>query len=373
MSETKKNYKSVGWRYYNPVQVLAGVDLLPQLKQLIPSHGILLLTTNGFTRRGTTEHIVGAIGKDRVIVHDKVDAYPEIDYIDRLTQQFKRLKVNALVAIGGGSVIDTAKVLSVTLPCSVENPLNATLRENQAQLWRRRIPVIAIPTTSGTGAEVTPFATIWDPKVFKKHSLSNELLYPAYALLDPNLTYTLPLKETLYTGLDAISHALESLWNKNRTPISASFAKQSLIYAVESLSKTIKMPEHRFHRSQMQVSSLLAGMAISQTRTAIAHSISYPLTSYFQVPHGLACGFTLKTIAEKMLTEQMLEHRDIVVSIITLLDEFDLANEIKRYLDVDDGVKLAPLMYNPDRADNFIRPIGEDEILAILKASFNVN
>lgn len=370
MYATNRKNLTAGWKHSNPVHVLAGFDFLPQLTKLVPPSGVLLVTTSGFTKRGTTGQVVNAIGKDCVTVEDQIDAYPDIDQLDKLIQSLNKLKINRIVAIGGGSVVDTAKVLSVALQCGKTNPIDAIFRKNNPLNWTQKIPLIAVPTTSGTGAEVTPFATVWDPLSKNKHSLFNDMLYPEYALLDPDLTTTLPLQETLYTGLDAISHALESLWNRNRTPISELFANQALTYAAKSFSEAMKNPGDRFHRGQMQMSSLLAGMAISQTKTAIAHSISYPLTSHFLVPHGLACGFTLKVLAEKMLGEGILDNREAITSIITLLGELELNHEIGRYLEVKDGLKLASLMFNPERSDNFIRSIDTEEILSILEDSF---
>ena len=370
MSVTNSSQISCEWKHANPVHIMTGIDLIDNFKQLVPHHEILYITTEGSTQRGTTEKVLNIIGKDHVIIHDQVNSYPEIDDLDLVTNQFKHSPIKCILALGGGSVVDTAKVLSVTLPSKLENPLDATLRRNCLPTWHTRIPVVAVPTTSGTGAEVTPFATVWDSSTSKKHSLFNELLYPAYALLDPSLTLTLPHKETLYTGLDAISHALESLWNKNCTPISELFSIQSLRYSVGSLFQTLKDPDNLFYRRRMQMSSLYAGLSISQTKTAIAHSISYPLTSYYAVPHGLACSFTLKSIAETLLDEQLPEYAWVISSVISLLEELDLVSEIKKYINYDDGLKLVPLMINPDRAGNFIRSIDEDELISILKASF---
>src|SRR5690606_10586758 len=125
--------------------------------------------------------------------------------------------LTGLIALGGGSVLDATKLLAVTIHSSVDRPLHLALREDIGGDWRRSIPLITIPTTSGTGSEVTPFATVWDTAAQKKHSVMGDALFPDHCILDPLLTLSLPYDETLYTGLDATSHALESLWNHHRT------------------------------------------------------------------------------------------------------------------------------------------------------------
>ena len=159
-----------------------------------------------------------------------------------------------------------------------------------------KIPIIAIPTTAGTGAEVTSFGTIWDNAFNKKYSVTGIDLYPNTALLDSELTISVPLETTVSTGLDVVSHALESTWNKNASNITLSFCEKSLKIALSTLGKLILDPQDIFLREKMMEASLLSGLAISQTRTSLAHSISYPLTTHFGLPHGFACSFSLPEI-----------------------------------------------------------------------------
>ena len=118
-------------------------------------------------------------------------------------------------------------------------------------------------------------------------------LLPDKILLDPQLTLTLPRDITLFPGLDATSHALESIWNKNADRASNEIAYEALSLISKSLPQVLKRPSDLEARSSMQIASLLAGISINRTRSAIAHSISYPLTSRYSVPHGIACSFTL--------------------------------------------------------------------------------
>lgn len=200
--------------------------------------------------------------------------------------------------------------------------------------------------------------------------MTGEHVYPSHAVLDPELTLTLPHQETLYTGLDAISHALESLWNKNRTPISEACARQALNLAIKALPAVLEKPDDLLCRKQMQDASSMAGVAISQTRTAIAHSISYPLTIHYGMPHGLACSFTLPSIIAFLKKNNILqEFRELFLSVENLLLSFDLRPKLGKYTDLKKSTILLNEMYLPNRADNFVVGILQKDILSFIEES----
>src|SRR5262249_51067029 len=129
-----------------------------------------------------------------------------------------------IIALGGGSTIDTAKALMVGTRGRAFDELLAATGDSTASTRHKTKTLIAIPTTAGTGSEVTPWATIWDQKAKVKHSLHRADTWPTIAIVDPALTVSLPASVTLQSGLDALSHALESIWNRNANPISDTFA-----------------------------------------------------------------------------------------------------------------------------------------------------
>lgn len=341
------------WSHFNPVSIHAGSGSLSTLPAHARDGALLLVTTAGFTRRGLTARVLNLLGAARVTVYDQVTPNPELDDLEAATTQFRDLGITQIIALGGGSVLDAAKVLAVTLPSEEDKPLTLTLREGRPQQWQKKLPLIAIPTTSGTGAEVTPFATVWDKTTHKKHSVTGDLIYPDLALLDPELTLTLPYEETLYTGLDAISHALESLWNKNRTPVSEVWAFQALTLANDALPKVLATPNDAAARENMQQASVLAGLAISQTRTAIAHSISYPLTSHFGVPHGLACSFTLPYLIIQNMECFGETRKQLLLTTQSFLEELKLWKTIQQYASGDQILSIKNLTLHPDRAANY--------------------
>jgi alcohol dehydrogenase len=158
------------------------------------------------------------------------------------------------------------------------------------------VPIIAVPTTSGTGSEVTHWATVWDSANGNKYSLAHPLLYPEAAVLDPALIVGAPRGLTLATGLDSLSHALESIWNVNANPVSANFAVEAAREIIETLPRLLDNLGDVELRARQARASLLAGFAFSQTKTALAHNISYDITLKTGLIHGVACSFSLPIV-----------------------------------------------------------------------------
>ena len=171
--------------------------------------------------------------------------------------------------------------------------------ETRAPLNARRItPIIAVPSTAGTGSEVTSWATVWDSANEQKYSLANPALYPEAAIVDPALTLGAPRALTLTTGLDALSHALESLWNVSANPVSANFAVEAARDVIAVLPRLVEDLGNLDLRVRQARAALFAGFAFSNTRTALAHNISYDITLKQGTPHGIACSFCLADVMQ---------------------------------------------------------------------------
>lgn len=363
------------WSFHHPAKIFSGTRCIANFFRLHvhDKDQILIITTRGALKRGYIKKIQDHIQSDNVCVWDQVKPNPDLDDLDRASSELRDFKASSIIALGGGSVLDTAKTLSITLAGTEDTFLHRHFRNKEMFQPGRKISLTAIPTTSGSGAEVTPFATIWDSSACKKYSLSHKLLYPDNVLLKPELCISLPLKQTLYSGLDLISHALESLWNVNTSPISRGFALQALNLANRSFSAVMENPQDMAGRKDMQNASLLAGMAISQTRTAIAHSISYPLTARLNIPHGLACSFTLPELIR--INIQTFKDHDCLQTIhgtLELLNRLDLPREISEFANRDKVMAMVQEMINPDRAGNYTGMITTDELSRILEKSLGI-
>lgn len=288
---------SSSWTHFNPVRVICAP--LESLHQHVRAKSVLLVTTPGFVKRGVVQRVKNILESHHMMVWAQVKPNPDLQDLDAATKSLQGCDIGCVLGLGGGSALDVAKVLATTIPSSPQPTLKQVFRDKVATCWASRLPLIAIPTTAGTGAEVTPFATVWDHQEHQKYSLAGDFLYPDVALLDATLTLSLSEDETLFPALDTVSHALESLWNKNSTPISRIYAYEAIRLWNRAYPKIRQNPDNVLLRKDLMIASTLAGKAISQTKTAIAHAISYNLTIEYGIPHGLACSFTLPFLIEE--------------------------------------------------------------------------
>ena len=368
-----------GWTFHSPVRIMMRDGALDALGELVPYERVALITTPGFVRRGAAARAERSLGGRLVSVLDVVSPNPDMDDIDGHRELFRQGDPQALIALGGGSAIDTAKAAARLM--STEVTLSENLRGGREFRCARRIPIIAIPTTSGTGSEVTPFATIWDRKARRKRSIEGADILPETAILDPTLTVGLPKDATMSTGLDAVSHSLESVWSRRAGPISTALAVGSLRLSLVALPRLALDLDDLGSRRSMMTASTMAGLAIAQTRTALAHSISYPLTAELDVPHGLACGFALPEVLEfnagsddgrlLKLSKDLGYHSVIELkeALEILLDTIG-ADRMMRELVGDPRavLKRKDRMIDGSRASNNLRPADASDLEDILSA-----
>lgn len=329
------------WSYRNPVAITFGSGSFETIADVVGARPYLLVTYPDRPFTDLADRLAQRVGPPAGAVRD---VSPNPDMVD-LARQASEIAIPArrpevILAIGGGSVIDSAKVLAASAQGFA--PVEAMLNGSAAPRDWRPLPLIAVPTTAGTGSEVTRWATVWDRRAATKRSLDHPALYPEAAIIDPELMRSMPRDLTISTGLDALSHALESVWNVHANPITASYAVHAARIILDVLPALVATPADRGLRSRMAEASVAAGLAFSGTRTAIAHSISYPVSLKHGVQHGIACAFTLPMILDSLADIQGLTGR-------TLRDIFgpDLrvgARRLAAFLD-GLGVGLSPHDY----------------------------
>jgi phosphonate metabolism-associated iron-containing alcohol dehydrogenase len=283
------------WKYGNPVQIEFGVDSFDKLSGLIGSRRYALVTYGEPFFEELASRLKNTAGAPVLIVSD-VAPNPDYRLLAEQTGRFAELErqPELIVALGGGSVIDSAKVFAAA--GGDFGKIKTFLESQKGAELLSAIPIIAVPTTAGTGSEVTCWGTVWDEANGRKYSLARPNLYPTYAVVDPRLMLGKPLLLTISTGLDALSHALESLWNVNNNPVSANHAVSAARSILEVLPKLVKDLGNIELRGRMAMAALFAGLAFSNTKTAIAHSLSYPITLRHGVQHGIACSFSLPMV-----------------------------------------------------------------------------
>ncbi|AOV08494.1 phosphonoacetaldehyde reductase [Sporosarcina ureilytica] len=298
----------MNFKYYNPVKIDFGIGSLERLPLWIGDRKALLITSKGFQTRGFVNLIVEKNPLITQIIND-IQPNPTLKQLEVLYKELNFDSFDVIVALGGGSVIDIAKALSIYKESSYVEPFKL-IREmltngHQSNdiLYK---PIIAIPTTAGTGSEVTPWGTIWDDVNKKKYSIHTDQLWCEVALCDPNLTLTLPMDLTIQTGLDALSHSLESIWNVNSSPLSLSYATSAIPKIIDILPKLVNNLDDVSLRAEMMLATLQAGLAFSNTQTAIAHAMSYYMTLHKDIPHGIAASITLPDIVKVALSNDEL-------------------------------------------------------------------
>ncbi len=376
--------ESRAWQYHNSTRISFGAGARGQLAGLIKGQRVLLVST----RRGRSQFEGDALFADvlaeNVTWVDTVQPNPGLAETQVEIDRLGGTAFDSVVAFGGGSVMDAAKALAAALaPGAGTRDLAALIARPVDHLPAALLPIHAIPTTSGTGSEVTPFATIWDHANHKKLSLASPLLFPKTALVDPELTLGVGKSSTFSTGLDALNQAFESVWNKNRSTITLLMASRAIAQALKALPALHADLGDASARAAMAEASLLAGVCISQTRTALCHSISYPLTAHYDVPHGLACAFTMRAVASLCLEgapevlndlASLTGHgtgQALIDDLGRVLDLLEVATTAHAMLpdDIEKVLALRGEMFTPGRSDNFVVPVDHDTLERIIRAS----
>lgn len=272
-------------------QEFIGFDSINYLKPALSqckARKIFLVTGKDSFKKSGAERILKPFIAGFGIVHFIYnEPNPKIEDIEHGIEIFKSQNPDVVVAVGGGSVIDTAKLICFFGANNIKP--QDWLFEEKPKI-EKKIPLLAIPTTSGSGSEATPFAVLYIGK--EKFSVEHETMLPDFAIVDPSFTMNLPRYITATSGIDALSQAIESYWSIHSTDESKMLAAKAIKLIHENIINAVNKPTPD-NRLAMAEGAHFAGKAIRRTRTTAVHAISYPITSYFGIPHGHACGLIL--------------------------------------------------------------------------------
>ncbi|UYO00435.1 MAG: phosphonoacetaldehyde reductase [Devosia sp.] len=374
-----------GWAFHNPTRVHFGAGAREKLGPMLAGKSVLVVTTRRGRAQLTKDRLLGASLPTGVVFVDTVLPNPGLADLQAGIDALSDRRLDCVVGFGGGSALDAAKAYSVALAGEAPTRTLQTLIERPSD-WSQlnAIPLIALPTTSGTGSEVTSFATVWDHENRRKLSLAGPAVSPHTAIVDPELTHGLPMDATASTGLDALNQACESAWNRNASPVTLAMAGRAIGLALRALSVLQSDLGNEAARAELAEASLLAGLCISQTRTALCHSMSYPITAHFGVSHGYACAFTMSAVAERAMAHDSARFDDLarvagysgrgalLSAIADIVKQFDVSGIVRRA--VPDSASLVALtgeMVTPGRADNYIVPLAPNAVGAILEQSYS--
>ena len=272
------------------------LDLLPDLaKELGKSKGYII--------SGPHLNKIGMVAKCRKALKNagmesecftETEGNPSTDTVVKATEDFKKSKADFIVAFGGGSPLDVAKAVAVLATYGG----NIVDYEGAGKVMGPVVPMIAIPTTAGTGSEVTAFSVITDHSRNYKLTVVSNYLLPAYVILDPDLIATVPANTAAACGIDAMVHALEAYISKAASPFSDIFAREALRLIGGSIRDYVADRSNPAACESMMVGSLFAGIAFSHARLGNVHAMSHPVSAYFDVPHGVANAILLPTVVD---------------------------------------------------------------------------
>lgn len=214
---------------------------------------------------------------------------PTYDFLDNIRGTFHGKNLQAIIGIGGGSALDTAKAIAVL---ANNNGPSITYRGFN-KMTEPVLPVIAIPTTAGTGSEITPNASFIDTDQKRKMGINGEAVRPRYAVLDPELTLSCPAGPTISAGVDSMVHAVEAYVAKKTNPLAKMFAKEGFRLVLFNLPRVIKEPSNIGYREKVMLGAFLSGVALMNSGTGPAAALSYPMGIHFKVHHGIGGGMFL--------------------------------------------------------------------------------
>jgi len=295
---------------YNPVKINFGSGKISSLGKIVQEYGnkVFIATMKEIVDLGLLEKGIKSLkdsGVDYVLYAD-VKPEPKSDDIDLATGVIRDSGCDIVVGIGGGSCIDFAKALAICArhPEKIWSYVNLSNRPPQPVDERKVLPIIAVPTTSGTGSEVTPYAVITNTQTVQKGTVKEQAIFPKESIVDPELTLMLPPELSVVTGVDVLAHAMESYFNvPNRTPFSDLLAEEAIRLVFKHLPLVKKNGKDLDARAGMAWASTLAGMTISQAGTTVAHALAQPLGARMGLPHGVSVAIFLLAVMKQTLPE----------------------------------------------------------------------
>ena len=274
------------WSYSQPVDIHFGKGKISILPELLKGYSKPAIVCDSFFA-GTEvfERLKALTGAE--IVYSDISPNPDVTEADRCSRLLRESGADVIAAVGGGSAIDTAKVASLTVERISD------YHGTGKAVPKKHLPVIAVPTTAGTGSEVTCVSVLTDRSTGKKIPINSESFYPAVAVIDPELTLTVPLKVTASTGIDVLCHAIEGYWSKGHQPICDALAVHAASLVLDHLPRAVFAPDDICAREKLAEASVIAGLAFTLPKTTGSHACSFPLTAIYGIPHGEACALTL--------------------------------------------------------------------------------
>ena len=280
-------------------EVVYGDGCSAELGEHIATRGLqrpLVVSDPGIVEAGLLQPVTDSLAAVSLTYgsYAKVESDPSVSVVEAGLQQFREEGCDSIVGVGGGSSMDTAKAIAVWS----RNPGRLRDYEGLDQFERPPAPLFCVPTTVGTASEVTQFLVVTDPEARFKFTIAGRMVPPLAAFLDPQLVLGLPAPITAATGMDALTHAVESYASLLATPITEALALHAIRLVGANLRPAVANGHNYSAMANMLVASCLAGMAFNSTRLGNVHAMSHPVGAFFHVPHGIANAILLPHVME---------------------------------------------------------------------------
>lgn len=344
-----------------PKAIFSGSEALDNLIQIIAAgriSKIALFIDKGVEGAGLHKAITSILEIQGVAytILDDIPQEPEYSAVQDIFRAFKEESFDAIIALGGGSVMDTAKLISI-----MDDGVTVKALLADPSIGCKKITTIMIPTTAGTGSEATPNAIVAVPEDEVKVGIVNDDMIADYVILDPNMIKRIPRKIASSTGLDALAHAIECFTSKKANPFSDTFALKALEMIIGNIEPACDDNEAMTAKMMMQIAAFYAGIAITSSGTTAVHALSYPLGGRFHIPHGIANAMLLAPVMRfnmpyckdrlSIIYDNCISRTDEAIS----EDEkaeivIERLESIVRHLDIPDSLKNFGV--NPDDIDS---------------------
>ncbi|MGI8965966.1 MAG: iron-containing alcohol dehydrogenase [Limisphaerales bacterium] len=354
------------------------VERLGDLARELGAKKVLLVTDAGIVKAGHAERVRNILesAKIKIILFDQVRENPTTNDVDACLQTAKKSDLNAIMGLGGGSAMDTAKGCNFLLT-------NGGRMEDYCGIGKAKkemLPLIAIPTTAGTGSECQSFALIADGQTHQKMACGDPKAAAKIALLDPSLTLSQPRSVAACTGIDALAHALETAVTKKRNSLSLLYSREAFKLLLENFPRVLRNPTDLAARGNMLLGAAWAGTAIENSMLGAAHAAANPLTAHFGIVHGEAVGMMLPHVIQfnaesptvKKMYAELADDSDVLVDKLKLfLKLAEMSGGLAAYgikhsklpMLAEEAARQWTVQFNP-------RPVAQADFVKLYEAAF---
>ncbi len=279
------------YEFFNSVKIISGSKALESMSyelELLGAKMPIIITDKGVTKAGLVDHVINSFGGTQVkigAVYDDTPVDSSNIAVNEIASIYRQQGCDSIIAVGGGSVIDSAKGVNIVISEETDDLMKFA---GNNRLTKPMKPFIVIPTTAGTGSEVTMAAVIANPAKNLKMQFTSPLMLPKVAVLDPVMTVSMPPKITAATAMDALTHAVEAYIGPQKNPVSDAFAFSAIEMIYENIESAVKSGSDKDVRLAMANAALLAGVAFANSMCGLIHALAHATGGQCHVPHGVA-------------------------------------------------------------------------------------